>query len=153
MVNLQTNTLSPDAFKRFWDEKGEPCVNIIKAMTQKDVWQLDDELKEQIEAILVCLENGDVGANLGALANRDYIEVMGWLSTEKSLMLLSEFENASKGFTEGLLNSDNAVFGDAFKIFVERISAFSRAKLLAEIFDQARIERIEKAARVALRAC
>lgn len=153
MVNQTINSDISNLFERFWEARGEDCISIIRAMSKKDVWQLDLELKSTIEKVCRSIEKGGIEDRLDAIGQQDYIEMMSWLSSEKSLVLLSEFEKAKEGLTVELLQTSNMKLGSAFKVFVERINTFSRAKLLAEIFDKGRIQRVERAARGALRQC
>jgi hypothetical protein len=153
MVNQTINSDVSTLFERFWEARGADCISIIRAMSKKDVWQLDLELKSAIDSVCIAIERGGLDARLDALSQQDYIEMMSWLSSEKSLVLLSEFEKEREGLTVELLQISNMKLGSAFKVFVERINTFSRAKLLAEIFDSNRIQRVEKAARGALRQC
>lgn len=153
MVNQTIESDVSGLFERFWEARGEECICIIRAMSKKDVWQLDLDLKGKIDSLCHAIESGGIEERLDTISKLDYIELMSWLSSEKSLALLSEFEKVKAGLTVELLEANSLKLGSAFKIFVERIHTFSRAKLLSEIFDKSRIQRVERAARGALRQC
>lgn len=140
-------------FSAFWQSKGESCVKIVQTMTARDSWNFDDEEKVLIDELLGDINKYGISSRLNEIDELTLFTVMGWLSSEKSLALLSQFENVSQGHTEKLLNPDNLRFGRAFKIFVERLHVFSAAKLTSELFSLERIERIDRSVRGALRLC
>jgi len=136
-----------EAFEQFWLDKGQDCVEIVEAMRAKEHWAMDWAMSDKLEAVYYAFERSDIKEIIEDISLHDAVELSSWLSSPISIALLSKFDQVCPGVVMQMLEMDDigkTKLGSAFAVFVERIGAFSRARLLGEIFSVDRMRKMER---------
>lgn len=135
-----------EAFQRFWEDKGRDCVDIVETMSSKEDWAMDWAIRDKLDELYYAFERSDFKDVVKEISLYDVVTLSSWLSSPISIALLSKFDNAAPGAIMKMLELPNgkATLGVVFTIFVERIGAFSKARLLGEIFSEDRIRKMER---------
>ena len=145
-----SDSLDKSIFERFWSAKGADCLEIVSLMSQKEPWALDNDLGRRLEVFAEALTLG--GDNLiGAIEKEEFVQLQAWLSSEKALMIASLFDEFNPTLMVETLEMAGSSVGisEPFRLFLERIITFSRARLMSDLFNIDRVRRIEKLARAA----
>lgn len=140
-------------FQRFWSDKGEDCSEIVALMSKKEPWALDNDLGLRLDEFAKLLCQGDLGDLNEAVEKADFVQLQAWLSSEKSLALASMIDDVNPSLIIDILNmaGSSTDISDPLRLFTERIVTFSRARLIADLFNTDRVRRIEKLARAAMK--
>lgn len=140
-------------FAQFWSARGQDCTEIIALMSQKEPWALDNDLGLRLDEYANLLSNGDINDLAQAIEKEDFIQLQAWLSSEKALMFASMLDEANPNLIVEILRLAGTTtdMSEPLRLFSERIVTFSRARLIADIFNIDRVRRIEKLARAVMK--
>lgn len=133
-------------FDTFWHSKGLEHTEIVKLMSLKEDWALDEELGRRLDAFAEQAVAAG-GVKIESLAEQyDFVQLQAWLTSEKALMLASVLDEGNPNLIVNLLKlaGETKPIGEPLTLFIERIATFSRARLIIDLFNENRVRRIEQ---------
>jgi hypothetical protein len=139
-------------FDRFWAGKGSDCLEIVRLMSQRESWALDQDLGKRLDLFAETLTTGQLEGIADSINREEFVQLQAWLTSEKALMFASMLDEVNPLLMiETLeLTGSTSNLTEPLALFLERIVTFSRARLIGDLFSEDRVRRVEKLARVAM---
>lgn len=134
-----------ETFANFWLKKGEEVVAIAEIMTQKEPWAMDRYVLDRLDSLYFALQNANFLKHRDELVLADMVTLSSWLSSRNALALLGRFDEVAPGVILEMMESEEVKsLGNVFSVFIERITTFSRARLIGDLFSVDRMRKMEK---------
>lgn len=134
-----------EAFAGFWDKKGDEVVAIAEIMTGRDMWAMDRHVADRLDSLYYAIQPAGFIERRDELMLADIVTLSSWLSSRNALALLGRFDEVAPGIILEMMESERVqALGGVFSVFIERITAFSRLRLIGDLFSYERMRKMER---------